>query len=678
MMKRWIAARVLALTLVLTLLTGAMLPVALAEEVWNSALPEESVPELGEVALGENEASDISEMGISEEAGESSPQVSVSETAVESIPESPVESLPETPAEPITETPAEPTAETPVEPLPETPVETVPETPVETETPAEPGPSYEDMPEAGRVIRRFADMVEAVDETWASLDLARAEGYYGKLASVSGTLRLRDVTIEGIPAAEAELLDYFELNPGASVECSGTDGLALDVSALSMNKGQSRTLRLTWNGSSVSGKKASWHCSGSAVKVSKGKLTVKGKGRVTVRATYNGESAVCAVECTNFVAAKKVKFKHKSMELALNCEAPLEASISPSDADSRTISWTSSKPEVASVDENGVVRGLSTGSATVKATLVSGKSASCTVTVRYIRPTAIGFSRAYVTMKPGDSFTPEIKWTPENVTDPGYVLSSQDPAVCAVNEQGEVVATGLGTTDLTVVSTVNEKVKGTCRVTVLDESTARFAGLTIGINPGHQRKTIKKGYPIAPWSTKKAKGVKTGACGHYTRVNEYETVLQIGLKLKRILEEQGATVVITRTTNDVMLTNIDRAKILNDANVDVALQLHCNTSHSSSHKGNSGYIRTTGDWVEESRAIAGTLTHYISEICDTPDLGVKIQNEFMSLNWTTTPSVLLEMGYLTNRTEDHLLATDEYREKMAYAISEGLAAYYGR
>ena len=44
--------------------------------------------------------------------------------------------------------------------------------------------------------------------------------------------------------------------------------------------------------------------------------------------------------------------------------------------------------------------------------------------------------------------------------------------------------------------------------------------------------------------------------------------------LRRVLlEEQGATVVITRTSNDVMLTNIDRAKMLNAANVDVALQL---------------------------------------------------------------------------------------------------------
>ena len=50
----------------------------------------------------------------------------------------------------------------------------------------------------------------------------------------------------------------------------------------------------------------------------------------------------------------------------------------------------------------------------------------------------------------------------------------------------------------------------------------------------------------------------------------------------------------------------------------------------------------------------------------------------MSLNWTETPLVLLEMGYISNRTEDELLASDDYREKMVCDISVGLAAYFGR
>lgn len=200
----------------------------------------------------------------------------------------------------------------------------------------------------------------------------------------------------------------------------------------------------------------------------------------------------------------------------------------------------------------------------------------------------------------------------------------------------------------------------------------------IGINPGHQIKTISKGYPIAPGSSKKAKGVKTGASGRATRQNEYEVVLQIGLKLKRILEEHGATVVITRTTNDVMLTNIDRAEMLNAAGCDIALQLHNDSCSNHSKSGVSGFIRTTGDWVEQSRRMAECLCEGMSARTGFKNLGVKIENGFMSLNWSTTPSVLLEMGYLSNRSDDKKLATDETREQLAWGIYDGICKYFGR
>ena len=259
------------------------------------------------------------------------------------------------------------------------------------------------------------------------------------------------------------------------------------------------------------------------------------------------------------------------------------------------------------------------------------------------------------------------------------VSPSSDEFVAIVDhETGEITAVNCGTATVTVISTANHSIKNTCTVCVIEEGAPRMAGLIIGINPGHQIKTIKTLYPIAPGSHKKAYGVKTGACGKWTRVPEYETNLRIGLKLRKLCQDAGAEVVITRTKNDVMLTNIDRAKMLNEAGVDVALQLHCNSISNKRANGNSGYIRTTGDWVEESRAFSKAITAAISAECGCVNLGVKINNEYMSLNWTTTPSVLLEMGYLSNREEDRLLATDEYRQKVAQGIFNGLCEYFGR
>ena len=152
----------------------------------------------------------------------------------------------------------------------------------------------------------------------------------------------------------------------------------------------------------------------------------------------------------------------------------------------------------------------------------------------------------------------------------------------------------------------------------------------------------------------------------------------MGLKLKRILEENGATVVITRTTNNVMLTNIDRAKMLNNAGVDIALQLHCNSCSNSSKTGQSAYIRSKDPWLEENKAIAKQITKYITKNTTFKNLGIKYYDGYMSLNWSTTPSVLLEMGYLSNSTDDRKLAKDSTREQLAQGIYEGLCAYFGR
>ncbi len=206
----------------------------------------------------------------------------------------------------------------------------------------------------------------------------------------------------------------------------------------------------------------------------------------------------------------------------------------------------------------------------------------------------------------------------------------------------------------------------------------RLSGLVIGINPGHQNTVISQRFPLAPGSDRTGYGVKIGAVGQWTRVPEYETVLAIGLKLQARLEALGAKVVITRTDNDVMLTNIDRAQMLNEAGVDIALQLHCDSVDSARAEGCAAYYRDNGDWVAESRACADALTDAISEGCGCRNNGSKVCNDYMSLNWSETPSVLVEMGFISNQREDRLLASDEYRDLMADAIAEGLCRHFGR
>lgn len=541
-------------------------------------------------------------------------------------------------------------------------------------------PPVEEDPDAveGYETRRFDETIAANWETWSNVNLVRASDFTGKLARITGTLTLNNVLIAGTPARSVDLLSWFDLAPGARIVCSTDAALAINLHALSINKGSSATLKLTWKGKKVNGKKARWTTSNAKlVSVSAGKIKAKKAGTAYVTAKYKKQSVVCRLDITGFVYAKSIKVK-KSLTLALFNGTRLSASITPKHTTDKTVTWSSSKPNVVSVDENGNIAALAAGKANIYARTVNGKTAKCTVTVKVVMPKAVDFQRLYVTLHPGDDFQSRAVISPANASYTGLQYTSSDPSVAAVDEQGAIHAVSCGTATITARSTAKASAVNTCKVCVINPEDPPLTGLVIGLNPGHQVKTIKKLYPIAPGSRKRAKGVKTGAGGRYTHQPEYQVVLQVGLKLKRILEEQGATVVITRTTNNVMLTNIDRAKMLNAAGVDVALQLHCNSWKSSKSHGSSCYIRTTGSWVAESRALAKNISKTMSQYTGFKNLGVKVYNEYMSLNWTTTPSVLLEMGYLSNRSDDLNLAKDEFREKLAYGIYVGLCQYFGR
>ena len=525
----------------------------------------------------------------------------------------------------------------------------------------------------------FHRTVELGDDTWHDINLLPGSDLSGYLAKVHGLLVLNNVRINGVPAGQVNLYDYFEMTSKGRVYVVNDSPFQLDVNVITLNKDDSYTLTPILNGEAIRAKYVTWTSSDShTASVSRGRVKGRGSGTVVITASYEGMEATCVVLATNYKKVSKVRLDRSRLTLALNAAIQLNATIRPADAHDQSLIWVSSNPEVASVDENGMVSGLSGGRAVITAISSNGKHDRCKVTVEEIKPTGISLNPSYASLQPGETLqlTPALK--PETVSNPGVIYASSDPAVATVDETGLVTAVSYGRASITAACAADNSVSTLCIISIREPGAKRMEGLVIGINPGHQIKTIKTKLPLAPGSSKTAYAVKTGAGGHYSGVPEYEDNLQIGLKLARILEEEGARVVITRTSNDVMLTNIDRAQMLNAANVDVALQLHCNSSNSSSHEGCSGYIRTTGDWVEESRAIAACLTQEISRVCGCKNLGVKIYNDYMSLNWTTTPSVLLEMGYLSNRKEDLLLSSDPYRELMAQGIFEGLCLYFGR
>ena len=676
-MKNRPVLRRLALLLCLTLLF-AMLPAASAEEpedVISAAAVDPEVEGQGEIPL-----SPSGDAGANPDAAPADPDAAPSDPdAAPSDPDAAPADPDAAPADPDA-APADPDAVPAAGPeLDAASGEDGEDVPASGEAGAE-LPEEEPYPEVEGWESRFFDETLAIQsDTWSRVNLMRQHGFEGMMGAVTGTLVLSDVLFDGVAIQPSQLTDYIELGPYGAIVMDNGAKLKMNVSAFSFNRGDKRKLTLRWKGKKVDGKKAKWYSSNSGVvKVNKsGKLTAKAPGEAIIYAKYKRNWVRCKVVVTNFIYVKSV-WVPKKMTLPVNSAVQMSHSVSPANAIDAELTWWSSNPNVASVDQDGMVCGLASGKAYIYAKTANGIWNRCKVTVRYIAPSSIWFTNAFATLNPGDTFQTEYGMSPAVVSSPGVVYSTDDPGVATIDENGLITAVGVGRTRATVRSAAHGKVCGTCTVFVVEPGSGRLAGLVIGLNPGHQTRTIKKKYPLAPGSKKKAYGCKVGAAGRWTHIPEYEVVLQIGLKLQKLLTDAGATVVMTRTTNDVWLTNIQRAQILNNANVDVALQLHCNSNKKKSHHGCSAFVRTTGGWYPQSRAIGWCIINHLSAATGMTNKGVKKYNNYMSLNWTTTPSVLLEMGYMSNKTEDYLLSTDEFRDKIAQGIFDGLCEYYGR
>ena len=207
-----------------------------------------------------------------------------------------------------------------------------------------------------------------------------------------------------------------------------------------------------------------------------------------------------------------------------------------------------------------------------------------------------------------------------------------------------------------------------------------LSGKIIGIDPGHQKHANREQEPIAPGSDKTKDKVSSGTYGRFTGVREYEVALQVGLKLRDMLEDLGAQVVMTRTKNDVNLSNIDRAKIFNKADVDLGVRLHCNGSDDADVHGAFMLVPKSKEYPYYDhcvRAAKKILAAYGEATGISVKKGITYRDDQTGFNWCERPTVNIEMGHMTNKEEDYKLTDSAFQKKMAEGIKNGILAYFG-
>ena len=267
-------------------------------------------------------------------------------------------------------------------------------------------------------------------------------------------------------------------------------GITVNPTSLSLTEGDSADLTATVSPSNADNQSVTWDSNDKSVAtVSNGKVTAlkAGSTSITVKSVDGGFTASCAVTVVaKTVDVSSVTLSKSELTLTEGESETITATVKPDDATDKTVTWSSSDPEVATVD-GGVVTAVKEGTATITAK-AGDKTAACEVTVKKntVAVESVELDKSELELAEGESATLVATVKPDDATDKTVTWSSSDPEIATV-DGGVVTAVKGGTA--TITASAGDKT-ATCAVTVkADEHPLAalfgdytFYSLVLGVN----------------------------------------------------------------------------------------------------------------------------------------------------------------------------------------------------
>lgn len=216
------------------------------------------------------------------------------------------------------------------------------------------------------------------------------------------------------------------------------------------------------------------------------------------------------------------------------------------------------------------------------------------------------------------------------------------------------------------------------------ETEVKLNGKKVAIDPGHQSSSVDMSAmePLGPGSTEMKAKASTGTTGRYTGVPEYELTLEISKKLRTELEARGYEVVLTREDNDTAISNKERALLAYEEGADIYVRIHANGSEDPSAHGAMTMVPSknnpfVADLHEESYKLGEKVINAYCAATGMENDGVQLYDNMTGINWSKLPVFILEMGYMTNETDDKNMQSEDYQKKMVTGITDGIDDYFG-
>lgn len=206
-------------------------------------------------------------------------------------------------------------------------------------------------------------------------------------------------------------------------------------------------------------------------------------------------------------------------------------------------------------------------------------------------------------------------------------------------------------------------------------------GRKIALDPGQQKKANNDKEPVGPGATATTVKMSYGATSVTTKKREYEWTMEFSLKLKAELESRGYEVFMTRETNDVDISNAERAKLVNESGADIYVSIQADAADNAQAHGIYAQLPTknnafVGYMYEKCKALSLALKNALISETGAKDRGLVEQDTIPAINWSQIPVSVLQLGFMTNKEEDTKLWQEEYQMKLAKAICDGIDSYF--
>lgn len=289
--------------------------------------------------------------------------------------------------------------------------------------------------------------------------------------------------ITAITGGEVKITVTSEENQAIKAECivsviQPVTGISINKSAIELIEEEFEQLIATITPDNASDKKINWTSSdvGVAMVSPDGTVYAIKPGQATIMATTvdGGFVALCKIKVkAKEVIATSIQITPTSRTIAIGETIQLNALLEPENVTNANLSWTSSNPNIATVDSNGLVKAISEGTTQIIATTTDGSnlSAICEISVekQFIKITQIQISPSSERIPIGKSVKLNAIITPSDATSPNVLWSSTNTSVATVSQDGYVEAISEGDAIIIASTQDGSNLSATCNISVYND-----------------------------------------------------------------------------------------------------------------------------------------------------------------------------------------------------------------